>query len=168
MGGVTPRGIKIRFVKGGINISFWIILWIIKRRRSGSFCFNKYHEIGVGTLFNLVSIEGLFTSSDFSQHFLICESNSLTKNHRGFKKKKDNTKGKGVSFSSTELIKNVKVNIWWKSYQSSFNILFFSVKDGICHRWHGELSEIDSFASECMYIQKSIWLKEGIMAITLR
>jgi hypothetical protein len=112
IGGVIPKGVKINLVKGGMNILFWIILVTIKRRRSGSFCFNKNHKQEVGEPFKDVTIDGFTLElSDKSQHFFIVESNSLTRNQRGFKKKKDIIRGILGSSPSTESTENERVYI---------------------------------------------------------
>ena len=103
IGGVTPTGDKINLVKGGMNNFSSIKLEIIKRRRSGSFCFNRNQVAGKTDAPSEKKIVGLFEEAAFSQQTFIERSNSLIKNHRGFKKKKDRSKGMEGSSSSTEL-----------------------------------------------------------------
>lgn len=45
---MIPRGVKINFVKGGMNIWFSTILAVISRWISGSFCFLRNHRAGEG------------------------------------------------------------------------------------------------------------------------
>ena len=110
-GGVTPRGVIIKFEKGGKNIRSWLILEIIKRSRSGSFCFNRNQEAGVGELFKSVIIEGVLEVIELSQQELMEESNSGTKNHRGVRKKNDKIKGNGRSAGFKESTLKVNINI---------------------------------------------------------
>lgn len=126
MGGVTPRGVKIKSVKGGINNLSWVILTTINRSRSGSFCFKRNQEEGV-TLFSTWQIrDGDFALSDFFQHFFRVSSRSLTRKYLGFKKKKERIIGKGNGFSFNWFTIKVIVYIWLKSYQFKHAIFFFS------------------------------------------
>lgn len=102
IGGVTPTGDKINLVNGGINILSSTKLEIISRRRSGSFCFSKNQDAGTQGVFPSKKTVGLFEEDAFSQQVFIERSNSLIKNQRGFKKKKERRRGIGSSSSSTE------------------------------------------------------------------
>jgi hypothetical protein len=66
----------------------------------------------VGEPFKDVTIDGFTLGfNDKSQHFFIVESNSLTRNQRGFKKKKDIIRGILGSSPSTESTENERVYI---------------------------------------------------------